>query len=154
MSKTGLRKSDRWKLKCLVCYEEIKIKPKRKSKSGSCNSKSCESPIEDQLNAVFILKVLLELPSEQLEQFLSLGGGNGGNPKDWIHFCSKCQVSLERSLEIRREVTKLSKDLQSIKKLIVGRIKDSFVDNAFRKEEANPGSITSQSRAFVWRRNY
>ncbi len=77
--------------------------------------------ISKQLNVIFILKNLLQLPNNQLHKFLK----NYGNSENWISLCAQCTQLTEESRKLHLQIVQVTRELKGYQKLIVEKVKSS-----------------------------
>ncbi|ODM90967.1 putative zinc finger protein [Orchesella cincta] len=109
-------------LHCLMCYKLVE---------GQGEVQSTEK-LQENLNTIFILRKVLEVPNEQLQTYMKHCNG----PSNWIGFCEACQPLIKDALEVNDKIVGLMKQLEKCKELVVDKIRE----NVRRKEEESSSS--------------
>ncbi|CAL8098526.1 unnamed protein product [Orchesella dallaii] len=120
---------------CLFC-EEIccgTAHPSRFLFSGSRYlGKDCPS-LDSQLKQLFILRRILDIPSEWCEE--KLGGSDGVNPSNWFGVCGGCSVIVEEAVDIHHKILKLESKFQELKE----KVKDKLGSGRSRRRKRRRG---------------
>lgn len=98
-----------------------------------------------QLHVIFLLQNLLEIPSTQLETYLS----TAGNPEAWITLCSKCNSLVEQAKTAYEMQLHATTKFRQIKREIVDIAKGSATSGSGTN---NQSDITEQARRYVYER--
>lgn len=126
--------------RCLICY--AKLGALEDESSENLDSANGSPPgkqfLAKDLNAIFILRNLLEIPSEQLETYLE-----NGNPSEWsfVRFCGGCGDMVENAKKIYQEILDASRVFASIKGDLVNTLKNSWRNCSTRNHEENEVSV-------------
>ncbi|CAL8136894.1 unnamed protein product [Orchesella dallaii] len=83
-----------------------------------------DSVIQNSLKVILILKRILQIPDENLCQFLTENGGQS-NPDSWVQTCSSCGELVTQFYELLKELSKLQRKLVTIETELKGRIVES-----------------------------
>lgn len=104
--------NDQFKL-CLICCSNVDTNKNHESSKTELISKNVQ--------VIFLLRNLLQVPSFQLERNLK----EYGNPETWICLCEQCTRLITQALDLHFQVIKITKKLKSLKKLIVTKTRSS-----------------------------
>ncbi len=126
---------DKWS--CLLCgtlsTENEEIKTSAKKFLGS------------NLDVVFVLRNVLEVPRIQLESQLKKCGGD--NPENWIRLCETCSQLTRTGRKLNEEISKLENQLEKVKKQATQLIKNST--GSCKKEGEKYTRFQEKIRSFV-----
>ncbi len=134
---------------CLVCFSKVD-----RSKLPKQNSL-----LSSSLNVIFLLRNLLQVPSEIL-----IGNFKKcGSPAYWISLCEKCSELSSQAMEHHLQILKLVNQLRSLLKLFTDKMNQSSVlldrtlssyqddlkDDKMKSMEERRLSILKRTREFV-----
>ncbi len=111
--------------------------------------------LENNLDVIFLLRNLLQVPGIQLEAQLK---ECGANPEDWISLCYQCTQLIKKARELDEELRKIQKHLKSIQnkvldKIRAGDLRTTDFDTLDANEKAyrgnSAGNFESNIRSFV-----
>jgi len=127
---------------CLICGSSV---------SQLDNTKSANvSGISQQLNVIFILRNLLQVPNHQLHKFLT----KCENPENWISLCDdQCSQLIQEAWDTHLQIVKLSRKLKGYQKLTVGKVKSSSntsPDGIDRDDDGNERSSVA-NKLLIWK---
>ncbi|CAL8085502.1 unnamed protein product [Orchesella dallaii] len=97
-------------LHCLMCYDKV-VEEQTEEKATK--------ELQENLNAIFILKRLLELPNEMLQTYLKHCKG----PSNWIGICERCRPIMKEAFDANDKIMELMKQIEKCKALVVDKIK-------------------------------
>lgn len=128
---------------CIVCCSKVKVKQTSEMMT-SCDPgpamKTCDKDnslhqpvvvLERNLDVVFLLRNIMKVPGNQLEEDLM---EFEGNPEDWLSLCGKCTQLIRQGRRLYCELVKIDKELKLIQELIV--------DKTRRSSKKSPSSTT------------
>lgn len=113
--------------------------------SDTENTDNYSSAISQQLNVIFILKHLLQVPSSSLQTYLV----KLGNPTKWqINLCSHCTQLINQAKDLHFLILKISSKLKNVQKEIVDKAKlhSASPDNL---DHLNNNLVYKETRQFV-----
>lgn len=102
---------------CFICCSNIESSRVQKESIEQLNS---------NLTVVFVLRTLLKVPSIHLEVNLK----EYGNPATWIKLCDQCTELTRQAEKLYSQIVKNSKELNSIQKLIINKIRTLSCTNS------------------------
>ncbi|CAL8098529.1 unnamed protein product [Orchesella dallaii] len=120
---------------CLFCEEICSgtAHPSRFLFSGSRYlGKDCPS-LESQLKQLFILRRILNIPSEWCEE--KLGGSDGVNPSNWFGVCGGCSGIVEEAVDVHHKILKLESKFQELKE----KVKDKMGSGRSKRRRRRGG---------------
>ncbi len=101
---------------------------------------SAKSLVESNLDVVFLLRNLLQVPRIQLERQLKK---SGDSPENWMRFCSKCT-------QLTRYARKLDQKIKKIEIQVLQLIKTSTLPNHKQGKEDCANIVFQENiRSFV-----
>lgn len=124
---------------CFICCGAAISKVDEKNNCWEKSDRSA-SRMEDNLEAIFILKNLLKVPSILLERQLR---ESGDNPEDWIRLCDQCTHLTGKARKLEREIKKFERHLKLIEKEVLEKI--SLTDDDEQEGDSN-GEVHSFPR--------
>ncbi|CAL8098523.1 unnamed protein product [Orchesella dallaii] len=99
-----------------ICWEIRHLEPARFLFSGSRYlGKDCPS-LESQLKQLFILRRILDVPSEWCEE--KLRGSEGVNPSNWFGVCGRCSEIVEEAVDVHHKILKLEGKFLELKEKV------------------------------------
>ncbi len=107
-------------LSCFLCCSEADISTNENKLGNDL------SVLESNLNAIFILRNLLQVPSSQLESYLI---EDGRNPEKWITLCAQCTQLTRRAKELDQNIKRIEKELRIIQSQVLSKIRKSTSSN-------------------------
>lgn len=140
---------------CLIC-----LSPTTLGISPCLTETGCPEPVKKELEVVFILRKVFELPHSHLENFLELSGGE--NPSGWdIKLCKTCQIAVDNLKALHQKMLEISHKFNLGKKKLVGIVQKTTAmgeeeDKSFYVEETRKWinnrtrSLYLQSFVFDW----
>lgn len=135
---------------CLICYQTLDGGP---SGSGF-------STISKELNSVFILRKILEVPLESLSDHMV--DTEGTNPSEWIRLCDgtggggTCKIMVDKAKRIYKEMLDANRRFRKVKGDIIQFLRRNQrrlkTGGGRRRDDTRAGfgmEITNQTRKFV-----
>jgi hypothetical protein len=123
---------------CLICFSEA-VQRNHNSKeplADLCDGKDPANLIKE-LNAIFILRNILNIPSSLCEEFLT----KFGNPSKWeINLCRFCQILVGETQFVFTRIKKLIKDYNELKGTLKARFVVSLVDEVKNEDKSRPST--------------
>lgn len=102
-------------LHCLLCFKT----------TDENTMKSIPSITEINFQVMFILKKMLDIPSDTLADYLE----RFGHPREWITFCNTCVPKVNKAIVIQKEINRLEENLRACQKELLNTIKKSWKDD-------------------------
>lgn len=135
--------------RCLICYVKLRGSEDGSPEESEVDTSSGKQFLAKDLNAIFILRNLLEVPSEQLETYLE-----HGNPSEWtfVRFCVGCGEMVDNAKKIYQEILDASRVFASIKGEIVNTVKNSWRTSSISNHEVQVPLGSSRGEAEKTRR--
>ncbi len=123
-------------LHCLLCFKT----------TDENTMKSIPSITEMDFQVMFVLKKMLNIPSNALADYLE----RFGNPREWITFCNACIPKVNKAIVIQKEINRLEENLRTCQKELVNTIKKSWKD----EQEMSTLSSNHVTRVTIQARNF
>lgn len=104
---------------CLFCWSEV-TSPTENVYSSNSFLNTDSSLLSKNLEVIFILRNLLEVPSLHLENQLI---DCSSDPCDWIKLCDQCTQLTRKARELDQKIKKIEKQLRCVRKQVVEKIR-------------------------------
>lgn len=126
---------------CLLCYKAIK--------ESELSPVLTNDKVVANLDVVFVLRKMLNVPSLKLQDYLE----NFGCPDKWVKYCRKCLCLVDKALRIQKEISKLENKLRECQAKMKEEIEANFQVNTKSTISMYPNQdvtrITEETREYV-----
>lgn len=106
--------------------------------------------IEKHLKIMFLLRKVLEIPSNKLVNFLQ----GFPNIDDWISVCDKCETLVNQCKEFYQELWEVNRKFENGKQRIVKLVEESWSSNCNANDNKGTLDIFKQVRENVNNRKF
>lgn len=127
------------RLRCILCnegaYEE----------GISLQIKKSEADMDD-LVVMFVLRKMLEIPGNKLQDFLS----KVGQPKKWISSCVQCKTLILKAFQTQKIIEKLEAELRTTQNVFKEKVIATWNESEIVQETTQRNQpVSAQSRCYV-----
>lgn len=128
---------------CLICCSEELISQSRSSQFG-------DDELSKNLEIIFILKTIFEVPAERLQYFLSSFREDAPSLNNWgIYLCWNCTQSVDNVKQTYNAMVKAIRSFQEAKENIIGQLQGSKFDQGRAYFDERPSSQTDHLQKLI-----